>query len=334
VTREERRQAVLARRAAKEQQARLLKQVETAVAVAVLANEVKKATVPPRRDMTEAEKASQINFDAIETRRQEISQRLLALTDPIAEHIISQLPLDLAGAVSVREVSQRLHEFRSPITGVTITGLAAVVAAVTEQITRELQKVWKPAAAAVIAEAIAQGVPSVPATTVAIPVTAQSLITGDATAIATYRAQRLMTVAASVPSKLTVPELIDDIAGALKDVDPAGTLNLARQGVHHVEMAARGEQLDAEGMPEITVAYASEILDSRTCDECERIDGTEYSSMEEALADYPGETGYIGCEGDCRGMLVTMFNTDENGISRAGSFKERAVSSAVLSQWV
>jgi hypothetical protein len=63
--------------------------------------------------------------------------------------------------------------------------------------------------------------------------------------------------------------------------------------------------------------YASELLDSNTCDECTDVDGTEYPDMDAAEADYP-TGGYMNCAGGprCRGTLVGVYgevDTTEGG---------------------
>lgn len=77
-----------------------------------------------------------------------------------------------------------------------------------------------------------------------------------------------------------------------------------------------GRQAGADAAPARTERiYASEILDRNTCDPCSMIDGTEYSSMAEARADYPNGT-YRDCEGGsrCRGTLVFVWDTESPAV--------------------
>lgn len=66
-----------------------------------------------------------------------------------------------------------------------------------------------------------------------------------------------------------------------------------------------------EGVPEEhpVTWYASELLDSNTCDPCAAIDGREYGSLEEAQTDYPSG-GFTDCDGGprCRGTVVAVFD--------------------------
>lgn len=58
--------------------------------------------------------------------------------------------------------------------------------------------------------------------------------------------------------------------------------------------------------------YASELLDNNTCGPCTDIDGTEYDSVDDAAADYPGG-GFKECEGGdrCRGTLVAVYGEED-----------------------
>lgn len=55
--------------------------------------------------------------------------------------------------------------------------------------------------------------------------------------------------------------------------------------------------------------YSSELLDHNTCENCESVDGTEYSSLSDAEDDYP-TGGYSECLGGprCRGTIVAVYS--------------------------
>jgi hypothetical protein len=59
--------------------------------------------------------------------------------------------------------------------------------------------------------------------------------------------------------------------------------------------------------------YSSELLDENTCEACEQIDGHQYTSAEEAVADYPSG-GFADCLGGprCRGTLVAVYGEGED----------------------
>lgn len=58
--------------------------------------------------------------------------------------------------------------------------------------------------------------------------------------------------------------------------------------------------------------YASELLDSNTCEECAAADGRAYASLDEAEQDYP-TGGYGECDGGprCRGTVVAVYDEAE-----------------------
>ena len=55
--------------------------------------------------------------------------------------------------------------------------------------------------------------------------------------------------------------------------------------------------------------YASELLDTNTCELCSQVDGTEYNGTDDSEQDYP-TGGYKDCLGGprCRGTLVAVFD--------------------------
>lgn len=83
-------------------------------------------------------------------------------------------------------------------------------------------------------------------------------------------------------------------------------LDAGRQSVHAAHIRGRADAAEHAGA---THAFASEILDSNTCRNCEEIDGKDYKSMTEARADYPASGGFYACEGGprCRGTLIFLY---------------------------
>lgn len=65
----------------------------------------------------------------------------------------------------------------------------------------------------------------------------------------------------------------------------------------------------AQNAPKQARYVASEVLDHNTCPSCFEIDGTEFTSPEEAEAAY-ANGGYVGCEGRlrCRGILAAVWD--------------------------
>lgn len=108
---------------------------------------------------------------------------------------------------------------------------------------------------------------------------------------------------AAAPQNLAAPISKDDIVGMLGEVTTAKAVDQARQGAHAAMNAGRFDT--AETAP-IEFAYASELLDERTCDSCAAVDGREYASVAEARADYGDGGGFRACDGGarCRGTAV------------------------------
>jgi hypothetical protein len=79
--------------------------------------------------------------------------------------------------------------------------------------------------------------------------------------------------------------------------------------VTQAQNAGRIEAFETISPETGTATYeASELLDDRTCDPCEAVDGTVFESLEEAEAAY-ASGGYVDCEGgpNCRGTLVAIY---------------------------
>lgn len=125
------------------------------------------------------------------------------------------------------------------------------------------------------------------------------------------------------------PKDTEGVLRAVRAVNLDGPFNLARQSVHVAHGAGRlaalrgllakphpltGKFAEGNGFPpEIAGAYSSEILDGRTCNNCESIDGQSFDSIEEAESVYPGFAGYIDCLGgaSCRGLVVIIYSDEE-----------------------
>lgn len=64
------------------------------------------------------------------------------------------------------------------------------------------------------------------------------------------------------------------------------------------------------------IYMATEVLDKRTCGPCRAIDGTEFTSLNQAAEAYPGGAGgYVNCAGGgrCRGTMIAVWGSAEVG---------------------
>jgi hypothetical protein len=84
--------------------------------------------------------------------------------------------------------------------------------------------------------------------------------------------------------------------------------------------AATFETADQTGLD----YYSSELLDANTCEECAAVDGTQYSSLEDAEQDYAGSAGYVNCAGGprCRGTLVAVAREQDPASSSSPVFTD------------
>lgn len=93
----------------------------------------------------------------------------------------------------------------------------------------------------------------------------------------------------------------------LADTSQAGTVDLLQQANHAALNAGRNDTASSYAGA-FLVAVASEILDKNTCGPCAAIDGTRFTTQEDARAAYPA--GYVNCEGGsrCRGVIIYVFD--------------------------
>lgn len=129
------------------------------------------------------------------------------------------------------------------------------------------------------------------------------VITRDVTDAAVRRAVRM--TGGSLPPEEVAGHVRDELH-AMTWVGVRDTLGGAVQGSQN---AGRGLVFRRDGAAGFL--YASEILDDRTCDLCDQVDGTQYTSMDDAERDYPFG-GFVDCLGGgrCRGTVVKVYETE------------------------
>lgn len=98
-------------------------------------------------------------------------------------------------------------------------------------------------------------------------------------------------------SGLSTSYLEDQLGGALQQA-----MNAGRKEVFSTDT------------PQPSDFYASELLDTNTCEECVNVDGTQYPDIDAAEADYP-TGGYMDCLGGprCRGTVIAVYSEVETG---------------------
>lgn len=184
------------------------------------------------------------------------------------------------------------------------------VAAAANDIGVILDGVYKDSALIVIEEAKRQGsdVSKLPASRLKFA-DGPSLFDVLSGAAVSYFWQRITSVLQRellAPAALVRPVVaraeVDELLG---DIDPAGALDQVSQAVHTARGAGRYDQA-AEFEPE--EIWASELMDGRTCPACEKVDGKDYATLEEARVEYEAG-GYGACAGGarCRGTLAMIY---------------------------
>ena len=106
-----------------------------------------------------------------------------------------------------------------------------------------------------------------------------------------------------------VQALVVDATEAAHDTGEKARAVDVRSVVSRTENEARADL--ARRLVQPKTIYASELLDRNTCTPCSHVDGHEYATLDEALADYPLGR-YRECAGGdrCRGTLVYVWPTE------------------------
>jgi len=141
-----------------------------------------------------------------------------------------------------------------------------------------------------------------------------TLLAGQLSASAGSEAVRVHSVAE--PAATDVPALVEEHLVALSDAQPEYLLGASLTGVQH---RARGLTLaKAAG----ATLYASEVMDTHTCEPCAAVDGAVLAVIDEhgvgdlskLFALYPTR-GYINCLGRdrCRGTVVAVWPREDEG---------------------
>lgn len=122
-----------------------------------------------------------------------------------------------------------------------------------------------------------------------------------AAAIAASASKRAAAVSTMAPAAAAeaVRTHLTSLSGAVVEEQAGGA-------VHQSYAAGRKEFMRAN---EPQYVYASELLDTNTCQPCTSVDGTEWPTVADAEAEAYPVGGYVDCEGGlrCRGILVATY---------------------------
>jgi hypothetical protein len=166
------------------------------------------------------------------------------------------------------------------------------------------------AAAGAVGEAIAQGV--------AAPMPSDEVLRArlldHATAVAVQGANGVSLAAQRKAVQMvgggrTPAQVAAEVVGYLQGLKHQWTKDQLAGAVQSAQNSGRFQVWENVPDERPVAWYASELLDSNTCDPCAAIDGREYDSLEDATAEYPSG-GYMDCLGGprCRGTVVAVFD--------------------------
>jgi hypothetical protein len=263
-----------------------------------------RATVPARelrRAPTDVEVAAAVDFAAIDVAYEDAADRLedAFLTTWLPEQldaIEEAIAYTRQGNVRQRLTALDMARIDVPTSGV--DDLEAELVAVAEQ-----------GAAEAAGELGVQGL-EVEAATDAL----RAEVVDHARAVAQMIAEGVQVAASRravqlVGTGMSPTEVAADVRGYLEDLTHAWERDQLAGAVQQAQNAGRLHMFEAAtGGGVLFAAYASELLDSATCDACRAVDGTMFASMAEARRAYPSG-GFRDCRGGprCRGTVIMVL---------------------------
>jgi hypothetical protein len=138
------------------------------------------------------------------------------------------------------------------------------------------------------------------------------LVTAIASAVATLIASNLASTASQEAVRRFLPgvtgaEVADAVKAMLRKLKGAFKRDQLGGAVHRAQNVGRLATLEAAPTARWV---AEEANDYNTCGPCAEIDGTEFTTLDEAMAAY-GAGSYIECEGGirCRGTVTAFWDT-------------------------
>lgn len=293
-------------------------------------------TVPGHRAPSTAEVRAGVRFAELDRLVTATAADLAAVADRVRGQVLDRLAADLAGLAgdpNPAVIARRLTALADPTRDEVLDGLRDdVLGPARQDAYRLLDDLHTAAGAEAIGEADRQGAPVAGRTPAPKTPPVAQLLTDRADDVILTPYRRVLDVARQaalqVPATAGTFDVIDAAITAAEDASTKGAEDVARKaaGVAHDEgRTATLRALAASPAPAATPGavdvpegltpsevYASELLDSNTCQPCSYVDGRDYPDLEHALADYPGNGGYHACEGRdrCRGTLVIVWDTE------------------------
>lgn len=273
-----------------------------------------------RRQPTAHELRAGVRFAELDRLVLEAAALIGRKVDRVRDHVLDGLALELADAFGEPDpyaVLARLDEFRDPTSGRVLPGLRELIDDVSTEVRDDLLATARAGAAEALDEGRRQGLPDrlIPDVDPIDP-EVEAAATAHAQRAAKAPAERLLAVAAEAGARAataagaTGGDVLSAALDAAENASRAGQEDAARQAANVAHGLGRTRAL--RQLPTPREVYASELLDGNTCGPCATVDGRTYQSLEDALIDYPGAGGFVGCDGGarCRGTLVLVHETE------------------------
>lgn len=271
--------------------------------------------VGARREPTSRELRAGVRFAELDRIVTEAVGLLTRTAGPIREALLEQLGPMLATMIDADASPYDVVETLTALDLGQVPGLMDVLEEAADAMVDQLVAVAGQGATEALSEATRQGVPAslIPEVLDVDDTEVRAAAAAHAGRIATTTTQRVIDAAtegaaraATLPNA-TVQGVIGASVTAGTAASTAAVEDLARQAANVAHGLGRRDAQTA--LPEPDEVYASELLDRNTCGPCAEVDGTEYATLEEGLADYPGAGGYYACDGGsrCRGTLVIVW---------------------------
>lgn len=261
------------------------------------------------REPTENEIRAAVNFRALDQTHAQITS---SLQEGFLDNVVPGQVTALGDAIRLTKTGAE----RKTVTKADMAKIMAPADGV-DLVTGKLMEAARAGAATASEELLAQGiVPTSPSDDVLA-----ARIADQAKAIVELAANGLSLTAQRKASSLVseggrspkeIASAVEDHLGALKN---AWTKEQLKGAVTMAQNQGRiATFVEAQSDTEPTYE-ASELLDDRTCDPCEAVDGTVFESLEVAMEAYAAG-GYVECEGgpNCRGTLIAIY-PEQNPLS-------------------
>jgi hypothetical protein len=251
------------------------------------------STTIGHRELSTIEATAKTNFATIQQQWKNETDELVGKWSTVRAAQIKELAQQIKDAVAAQDV-KALASIKATTIG---DGIIA----------EHMIKMMENAIVTAKAEAQAQGV-MIPLIETA---DLSRVLTGQATAIAALMNNAISNTAATQAltrygvENLSAEDVADAVTGHLEDLSPV-----------YLDDMLGGALTQAQNSGRIAVMqeapgdyYSSELLDQNTCEECEAIDGTEFTSLADAQDSYP-TGGYSECLGGprCRGTIVAVYD--------------------------